>query len=118
MKVVKGDKFQKELKKLAKRYQSLRDDVDMLIYHIKALPLGNKSKHWIILKENDKKYILKVRLACKTTNSSDFRVIYYYDGEKIELIFIELYFKGDKEAEDEKRIEKFWQEKTANSSEF
>ena len=118
MNVIMGIKFEREFKKLAKKYHTLADDMDTLIYHIKAIPLGNESKHWNILKQDGKKYILKVRLKCRTVQGSDFRVIYYYDGEKIELILIEIYFKGDKETQDKKRIDKFWQEKTNDSFEF
>lgn len=54
-----------------------------------------------------KSFIFKVRLKCKSTKGSNFRIIYFYDGEKIEIIFIEIYFKGNKENENEKVIEEF-----------
>ena len=110
--IITGEKFQKELKKYSKKYISLKEDLKDLMQVLCLIPKGNKSKHWNILKQDGEKYIFKIRMMCRSLKGSSFRVIYYFDGEKVDLIFIELYFKGKKEKENEKRIEEFWEIKT------
>lgn len=108
IKVTASEKFQKEIKKYSKKYRSLEDDLKILEQALCVFPKGNESKHWNILKQDGEKYIFKIRLACKSLKRESFRVIYYFDGETANLIFIELYFKGNKEKEDKKRIDEFW----------
>jgi hypothetical protein len=106
--IIMGKKFQKEMKKYSKKYKTLEDDLKILTQTLCTIPKGNKSKHWNILKQDGEKYIFKMRMMCRSLKGSSFRVIYYFDGKKVDLILIELYFKGKKEREDKKRIEDFW----------
>lgn len=108
-----GEKFKKELKKYAKTYKSIESDFSELKRIISKLPTGCKSKHWNILKEESEKYIIKTRMMCRSAKGSSFRVIYFYDGKKVELLFLKMYFKGKKEGEDQKRINTLWEEKSA-----
>ena len=103
-----SEKFKKEFKKYSKKYKSLENDLNNLEKVLHITPKGNKSKHWNILKQEGDRYIFKIRMMCRSLKGSDFRIIYYFDGKNINLIFIELYSKGDKEREDEKRIDEFW----------
>ncbi|PCI24748.1 hypothetical protein COB57_03145 [Candidatus Peregrinibacteria bacterium] len=112
IKITIGKKFQKELKKYAKKYQTLPKDLDYLLQTLRVLPTGNKSKHWTLLKQEGGKYIFKMRMMCRSLKGSSFRIIYYFDGEKVEIFLIELYHKGKKQTEDNQRIEEFWKEKT------
>jgi len=111
MNIIKREKFEKELKKLSKKYKSIEEDLQTLLPVIINSPEGNKSKHWNCLKKEGDKYIFKIRLLCRSVGSSSFRIIYFYDGKNIELEFIEIYFKGNKENEDKKRVEEIWEEK-------
>ncbi len=112
--ILQGVEFQKEFKKYKKKYRSLEDDLQKVIRRLKQIPKGNKSKHWNILKKDGEKYIFKMRMMCRSLRNASFRIIYYYDGEKIELEFIEIYFKGKKDREDKKRIEELWKNKINN----
>ena len=114
MRFVETDEFTKELKKLSKKYPTLLEDFDFLKEVISCTPTGNKSKHWNLIKadESQKKYIFKLRLKCRSTKGAHFRVIYFYDGQSVEVVFIEIYFKGKKENENRKRIDDFWRIKT------
>lgn len=110
--IIRGKKFQKEFEKLQKKYRSLPDDLDLALQFIQETPFGDDSKHWSILKQEKEKAILKKRMMCRAVRGSQFRLIYYYDGEVLKLECIEIYFKGNKENEDRKRIEEIWKEKT------
>lgn len=108
MKIVEGEAFKKEFKKLQKKYKTLLGDFDVLKVVLEDQPTGNNSKHWVILKQEGDKFIFKTRMMCRSLKGASLRVIYYYDGKAIELVFIEIYFKGNKANEDSKRIEAFW----------
>ncbi len=103
-----GDEFRKEFKKLSKKYKTLGEDLEVVKRVIKTSPVGNGTKHWNILKyDGSKRYVIKMRMMCRAVRGSQFRVIYYYDGDQVEILFIEIYFKGNKEGEDEERIERY-----------
>lgn len=107
------DEFEKDKKKLSKRFKTLHDDIEIFInvqlklYH--KLQIDNNS---ILKIENlgvqyPKIYKVK-KFACKSLKGkgvqSGIRIIYAYypDLDKIDLI--EMYYKGDKENEDRDRI--------------
>ena len=46
-------------------------------------------------------------MVCKTLRDRSVRVIYAYHSNLITFMYIEIYFKGDKENEDRERIEKY-----------
>ena len=100
-----SDEFKKEFKKLHKKYPTLEDDLEVVKKAIAASPEGNGSKHWETLsRDTSDKRILKMRMMCRAVRGSQFRLVYLYDGQSVEVLFIELYFKGNKEREDKERI--------------
>ena len=111
MEIIQGDSFQKELRKLTKRYRSLPEDLKILERLILKFPEGEDSRHCNALKKEAQMYICKHRMMCRAVKGSEFRVVYFYDGKAFELLYLEIYFKGDKTTEDSKRVEAFWKEK-------
>lgn len=111
MDISQGASFQRELKKLKKRYRSLPEDLKVLEKLICKFPEGSDSRHCNVLKQHGRMCICKRRMMCRTVKGSEFRVIYFYDGDSLELIHLEIYFKGDKSTEDSQRLEAFWQER-------
>ncbi|MDB9741390.1 hypothetical protein OAB00_00905 [Akkermansiaceae bacterium] len=97
MKVTHGASFQKELKKLKKKYRSLDADLDVLEKLIESFPYGEDARHCTALKRDGDKCLCKRRMICRSLKSTEFRVVYFYDGTELELVYLELYFKGDKE---------------------
>lgn len=98
--------FQKEIKRLSKKYKSLPDDLQQFCDVASINPLGN-SKHFNVITQKEVLYIIKARLFCRYLKGSSLRVIYAYFEESQQIEFIELYFKGEKENEDRKRIESY-----------
>ncbi len=109
--------FDKDFKKLAKRFKTLDDDIETFIN--KQLKLTHKlevdNKGVVHISElgiqNPKIYKAK-KFACKALKGrgvmSGIRIIYaYYENEDV-IEFIEIYFKGDKANEDKKRIMKYY----------
>lgn len=109
--------FEKDMKKLLKRFKTLEGDLKIFIekqlnlYH--KLKLDNKGVSPIsgLRTESPKMYKAK-KFACRSLKGKGvqpgIRVIYAYfeDADKIELV--EIYYKGDKENEDRERILKYY----------
>jgi len=95
--------FEKELKKLSKKYPSLISDVEDIKPVLIECPTGI-GKNFTIIKITENIKIVKVRIHCESLRSREIRLIYSYCSNKIEFMYIEVYFKGDKENEDRKRI--------------
>lgn len=99
--------FEKELKKYLKKYPSLREDLEVFKKTFASVELGN-NKRFVILREDISYKIIKTRLACKCLKGSDkTRLIVAVAVCEEEVTFLELYFKMNKEREDQERIEEF-----------
>jgi len=98
--------FQKEFKRLGKKYKSLPDDLQEFCNVISVIPLGN-SKHFNVITQTEILRILKARLFCRYLKGSSLRIVYSYFEQEGCIEFIELYFKGDKENENRERIKEY-----------
>lgn len=109
--------FKKDFKKLSKRFSTLKEDLQVFIekqlnlFH--KLSIDNKGVFQISgLPVNYPKIYKARKFACKSLKGkgvfSGIRVIYaYYEKEDV-VEFIEIYYKGDKENEDKKRILRYY----------
>lgn len=107
MNIESTDEFKKDFKKLSKKYRTLPDDLKILTTVISSSPEGNGTKHWNLITKSGENSVYKVRLASRSVGGDKFRVIYKYNKEQVVLLFIELYFKGDKVNENKARIDKY-----------
>jgi len=109
--------FKKDFKKLAKNYPTLKQDLEIFVNtQLKLSHKLNVENSGIVQISGlsiSKPKIYKARkFACKSLKGrgsySGIRVIYAYfeDDDRIELV--EIYFKGNKENEDRKRILKYY----------
>jgi len=105
--------FEKDIKKLLKRFKTLEDDLEIFIknelnlYH--KLKIDNKEVSQVPgLKIEIPKIYKAKKFACRSLKGkgvqSGIRVIYAYFEIKDKIEFIEIYYKGDKENEDKERI--------------
>lgn len=108
--------FEKELKKLNRRFPTLNDDLETVkrnaieLKHINRI--DNQSIFEIPNFCNEELVICKIKkFACKYLkgrgNKSGIRIIYAFFPYENRVEFIEIYFKGDKELEDRGRIESY-----------
>jgi hypothetical protein len=108
--------FQKDFKKLIKKFRSLEEDFELAkiaaieLYHIKKI--NNLSVFQIpdFWTEDVQIYKLK-KFACKALkgrgSKSGIRIIYAFHYRSFKVDFIEMYFKGEKENEDRERIRNY-----------
>jgi len=110
--------FSKDVKKLHKKYNSIDGDLETFK---KALisELPNQLSGIVRvsnLGQNVKIPIYKARyFRCKTLNKgsrSGIRIIYAYEQNEEKVTLIEAYYKGSQENEDQKRILKYFQNKS------
>ena len=108
--------FEKDLKKLIKRFASLEEDLQIFIkVAMNAFHKQNVDSRAILrisdLGINSPKIYKAKKFACKALKGkgvhSGIRVIYAYHEEEDRMEFIEIYYKGDKENEDKARIIKY-----------
>lgn len=106
MKFNETEEFSKDFKRLSKKYKSLPDDLLEFKKVITSLPLGS-GKHFVILRNLEQVKIIKARFFCKYLRGASLRITYAYRESVKTIDFIELYFKGEQENEDKKRIKYF-----------
>lgn len=116
-KISRLPEFEKDIKKLLKRFNTLERDLDIFIrtqlnlYHKQEI--DNKGIFQIcgLRIENPKVYKAK-KFACRSLKGkgvqSGIRVIYAYFEEEDRIELIEIYYKGDKENESQERIIKYY----------
>ncbi len=98
--------FEKELKKLSRKYPTLLSDIDDIKPVLLECPTGI-GKNFTIIKIEGDTTIIKVRVHCESLRSRVIRLIYAYHNNSIKFMYIEVYFKGEKENEDKDRIKEY-----------
>ena len=105
--------FEKDLKKLKKRYRSIVDDLEVVkkaaigIYHINGI--DNNSIFPILSYRNSEVISYKVKkFASKSFKGkgakSGLRLIYIFLPKENRIILVEIYYKGNKPDEDKERL--------------
>jgi len=98
--------FDKEYKKLLKKYRSLDNDLDIFKQALEIFPTGQSNNAQIVHDAGNIK-VVKSRLFCRYLKGSTLRIIYAYHKSEDKICFIEIYFKGEKENEDRERIRNY-----------
>ncbi len=109
--------FEKEKKKLLKRFRTIDEDLDNFInvqlklFH--KLGIDNNAVEQISDLSISRPKIFKVKkFACKALKGkgvqSGIRIIYSYFENSDRIEFVEIYYKGDKENEDRGRIKRLY----------
>lgn len=98
--------FEKECKRLSKKYNTLEDDLEMFKSVLLGMPTG-QGKNFTIIHAGTTMQIVKARMACRALRDRSLRLIYAYNTTTSQFDFIELYFKGEKENEDRGRIREY-----------
>lgn len=98
--------FDKEFKRLLKKYRSLNNDLDVLKDALELFPTG-QSNNSEIVHYNDNVKIIKTRLFCRYLKGSTLRLTYAYHQTENKICFIEIFYKGNKENEDRERIKDY-----------
>lgn len=101
--------FDKDLKRLLKKYMTLESDLDDVQKDLNDEPDASPSFSFLIDGLGITTCVIKIKKISSDRfkgkgNNSGFRLIYAWFEEAQKIIFIELYHKNDKVQEDRKRI--------------
>ena len=101
--------YEKDLKRLLKKYRTLCDDMDDVKMVLKASPDSRPPFSFRVEGLGIKSCVTKVKKIASNSfkgkgTQSGFRLIYAYFKEEQRIVFVELYHKNDKENEDRDRI--------------
>lgn len=98
--------FKKEFSQLLKKFRSLDDDIKIFERFIFENPTG-LGKNFTIIHNSENVKLVKARILCKSLRNRNIRIIYAYHNNSFEFIYIEIYYKGDKENEDKERVKEY-----------
>ena len=99
--------FKRDFKRLHKKYKSLPDDLQTFCDTVSVTPIV-KSKNFAVIHRTETIRIVKARLSCRYLKGrSLLRIVYSWNEQEQQIEFIELFFKGNKEAEDRERIRNY-----------
>jgi mRNA-degrading endonuclease RelE of RelBE toxin-antitoxin system len=101
--------FDKDLKRLLKKYRSLHSDLEVMKTILKAKPNERPPFSFRIDNLGISSCVIKIKkIACDSLKgrgvNSGLRLIYAYFNEEQKIIFRELFHKNEKENEDRQRI--------------
>jgi mRNA-degrading endonuclease RelE of RelBE toxin-antitoxin system len=101
--------FEKDLKKLERKFRSLRDDIEIIKQILYVFPKERPPFSFSIDNLGLLSNIIKIKkIACKAIYgkgvNSGLRIVYAYEKTSNKIIFIELYHKNEKASEDRLRI--------------
>ncbi len=111
--------FQKDLKRLSKKWRSIEADIEYAKPRIESLYTDSDDieeyraaffggKRGVILHQLGASEVIKMRLDVAALGRNDkVRIIFIAVRSKDTITFIELYAKNDKEQQDQRRIKKY-----------
>ena len=99
-------KFEKEFKRLSKKYKTLDDDFEKFKKVLLATPTG-VGKNFVIIHSTETITIVKARMACRALRDRSLRIVYAHRESIKTIDFIELYFKGEQVNENRALINEF-----------
>lgn len=98
--------FQKEFKRLKKKYLSLDEDLAEFKKIVSCFPMGS-GKHFAVLTQQYGILIVKARFFCRYLKGSSLRLIYAYNERERWIEFIEIYSKNEQKKENSDLIKDY-----------
>lgn len=101
--------YEKDFKRLAKKYRTLERDMEVVKKVLHVRPDALPPFSYRISGLGISSCVIKMKRIASDSfkgkgNNSGFRLIYVYSKEPNKIVFIELYHKSEKEVEDRQRI--------------
>ena len=103
--------YKKDIKKLLKKYRTLKDDIEVVKKVLEVTPAERPPFSFCIDNLRVETCVIKVKkIACRALKgkgvNSGLRLIYAHFELEKRIVFIEIYHKNNKENEDRERIKK------------
>ena len=109
MKFVYQSEFEKDLKRLLKRYISLNEDLIKIMSILEVYPNARPPFSFLLYNKSTTVSVIKIKkIACLSLRgkgvNTGLRMIYILNHKSNTIEFIELYHKNEKANEDQKRF--------------
>lgn len=109
MKFTYQSEFEKDLKRLLKRYISLNEDLIKIMSILEVYPNARPPFSFLIYNKSNTVSIIKIKkIACLSLRgkgvNTGLRIIYMYNHQLNSIEFIELYHKNEQSTEDQNRF--------------
>jgi mRNA-degrading endonuclease YafQ of YafQ-DinJ toxin-antitoxin module len=109
MKFVYQSEFEKDLKRLLKRYISLNEDLIKIMSILEVYPNARPPFSFLLYNKSNTVSVIKIKkIACLSLRgkgvNTGLRMIYILNHKSNTIEFIELYHKNEKANEDQKRF--------------
>jgi len=114
MKYDETKEFVRDLKKLLKKFPTLRDDLEVNkqyrieLFHCKEIDSGSIFKIQGVGNSDELKFFKVKKFQCRSLKGrgakSGIRVVYAYFPNEQKIVFLEIYFKANQENENRQRI--------------
>lgn len=108
MKFIETPPFKKNVKELTKRFRTLPLAIEVRKNVLTATPIHYLAQAISGLGNEIPLPVYKLKFSCANLAGNRLRLIYTYDAPNETITFIEVYFKGDKENEDQNLITQFF----------
>lgn len=97
--------FERDLKKLLKKFRTLEDDINTIEKVLRGAPEGIGT-NFVTLHTTDTYLVVKARLACRALRGERaLRLMYAYHKNTVTFYHIELYHKANQANQDKGRID-------------
>ena len=111
MKFESLEEYDKDLKRLLKKYRTLENDIDSVKDVLTVRPNASPPFSFQIEGLGISTCVIKVKKIASDSFkgrgvNSGFRLVYAYFAEEQRIVFVELYHKNEKDNEDKSRIRK------------
>ncbi len=113
----KTEEFARDFKRLLKKFPSLNEDLKVNkqyrieLFHLEKIDSKSIFEIQGVGNSLDLQFFKVKKFQCRGLKGrgakSGIRVVYAYFPNEKKIVFIEIYFKGDKENEDRKRIKEY-----------
>ena len=105
--------FEKDLKLLAKKYVSIRDDLELILLILSSKPEPRPPFSFQLDQLSTQYAIIKIKkIFCKSLkgkgSQSGLRIIYAYSKQNSTITLVEFYHKGQQKRENRARILKYF----------
>ena len=105
--------FERDLKKLQRKYRTLEEDLEIVKKVLSVQPKEQPPLSFRVSGYNDQTCLVKIKkVTCKALKgrgaNSGIRIIYEYREEENKIVFVEIYFKGESELEDQERLRRYY----------
>ncbi|MFH1284157.1 MAG: hypothetical protein ABIH78_01035 [Candidatus Peregrinibacteria bacterium] len=109
--------FARDFKRLLKKFPSLAEDLaivkqyDIELFHCQKIDRRGIFRIENVGNDENLQFFKIKKFACRALkgrgSKSGIRIIYAFHSSSLKIVFIEIYFKGDKANEDRERIKEY-----------